>query len=438
MSDSFSIAMVTCALYYLLSKEGITVSVKSPDSMEDADKLVNIFLYQVTPNLAYRNMDLPARAYSGNMITKQQLGLDLHYLITAYGEKQKDELDAHRLLGEVARLLHETPVLTRDFLQEIITEANKDPSDIPQNLPENVISDIQTSNLDEQLELVKLTMENLSLEDITKLWSSFFKTSSYRISITYKATVVLIDGEHAASVAMPVRERNIYAIAPKPPEITYVDPQVLEYGTAATMTTVTIVGKNLKADDVRIDFGKDKDVGGLAKPNQVADDELVVDVSSLDIGVHQVRVVHALSIGTPESLHKGPESNAAVFAIAPKFTHSRDAAVFRADKLTPKVEKGIKKKGKLTPNVDQGIKKKGKLTLKVEKGIKKDQKVEVILGAQKPIQVENKSEPVDNDIEVNISDIEDGTYPVRLRVDGAESQPDAYFGEYMRPVAVIR
>jgi len=404
MSDSFSIAMVTCALYYLLSKEGITVSVKSPDSMEDADKLVNIFLYQVTPNLGYRNNDLPARAYSGNMVTKQQLGLDLHYLITAYGQKQKDELAAHMLLGEVARMLHETPVLTRDFLLKIIEEAN---APIPHNLPENVISDIKTSNLHKQLELVKLTMENPSLEDMTKLWSSFFKTGSYRISITYKATVVLIDGEHAASVAMPVRERNIYAIAPKQPEITYIDPQVLEYGTA----TARIVGKNLKADDVRIDLGKDLDVGDLPEPNQVIDDELVVDVSSLDIGVHQVRVVHALSIGTPESLHKGPESNAAVFAIAPKFKHTPDpskAAVVTADNLT----------------------------LKVEKGIKKGQKVEVILGAQNPIPVEIKTEPV-NKIKVNVSDIEAGTYPVRLRVDGAESQPDKYFGEYMRPVAVI-
>jgi Pvc16 N-terminal domain len=296
-------------------------------------------------------------------------------------------------------------VLTRDFLHNIIMEANKP---IPQHLPENVKSDIITSNLDKQLELVKLTMENPSLEEMTKLWSSFFKTGSYRISITYKATVVLIDGEHAASVAMPVRERNIYAIAPKQPEITYVDPQVLEHGT----TTVRIVGKNLKADDVRIDLGKDMNVGDLPEPNEVADDELVVDVSSLAIGVHQVRVVHALSIGTPESLHKGPESNAAVFAIAPKFKHTPDptkAAVVTADK---------------------------KLTLKVEQGIKKDQKVEVILGAQNPIPVEIKTEPVNN-IKVNVSDLEAGTYPVRLRVDGAESQPDRYFGEYMRPLAVI-
>ncbi len=404
MSDSFSIAMVTSALYYLLSKEGITVSVKSPDSMVEADKVVNLFLYQVTPNLGYHNMDLPARGYSGNVVTKQQLGLDLHYLITAYGEKDKDELAAHTLLGEVALMLHEKPLLTRDFLQEIINEANKP---TPDNLPENVISDIKTSDLDEQLELVKLTMENLSLEDMTKLWSSFFKTGSYRISIAYKATVVLIDGEHDASVAMPVRERNVYAIAPKRPQITYVDPQVLEYDTA----TVTIVGKNLNADHVRIDFGEGKDVSDLLEPDQVADDELVVNVSSLDIGVHQVRVVQALYLGTPASLHKGLESNAAVFAIAPKFTHTldpADAVVFSA----------------------------GKLTLKVEQGIKKDQKVEVILGTQKPIQVVITIEPVDN-IEVNVSHIGAGTYPVRLRVDGAETQPDEYFGEYMRPVAVI-
>jgi Pvc16 N-terminal domain len=404
MSDSFSIAMVTSALYYLLSKKGITVSVKSPDLMADADKLVNLFLYQVTPNLGYRNMDLPARGSSGNMVTKQQLGLDLHYLITAYGEKDRDELAAHSLLGEVARLLHERPLLTRDFLLEIITEANKP---TPHNLPENVIPNIKTSDLDEQLELVKLTIENLSLEDMTKLWSSFFKTGSYRISISYKATVVLIDGEHDAFVATPVRERNIYAIAPKPPQVAHVAPQVLEYGTAA----MTILGKNLKADNVRIDFGEGKDIMDLLEPERVVDDQLEVNVSSLDIGVHQAQVVHPLYLGTPASLHRGLESNTTVFAIAPKFTHTpnpADAVIFNVDKLT----------------------------IKVEQGIKQDQKVEVILGTQKPIQVVIRTEPVDG-IEINVSHIHSGTYPVRLRVDGAETQPDKYFGEYMRPLAVI-
>ena len=128
----------------------------------------------------------------------------------------------------------------------------------------------------------------------------------------------------------------------------------LNIGTA----TVRIVGKNLKADNVRIDLGKDMNLGDLPEPNQVSDDELVVDVSSLAMGVHQVRVVHALSIGTPELAHTGPESNAAVFVIAPKFKHTpiRPRLIVTADK---------------------------KLTIKVEQGIKKDQKVEVILGAPK-------------------------------------------------------
>lgn len=411
MSDSFSIAMVTSALCYILNREGIKVSAKSPDSMTDADNQVNIYLYQVTPNLGYRNMDLPARGYSGNVVTKQQLGLDLHYLMTAYSEKDKDELAAHKLMGEVTRLLHENPILTRDMLQELIDEADTNPGNLPQNLG-SVAQDIATSDLAEQVELVKLTMQMLSLEDMTKLWSSFFKTGTYRISVAYRATVVLIDGKHEAATAMPVRERNVYAIAPKKPEITYVDPQVIEYGTQ----TVTIVGKNLKADYVRVDFGEDKEIGDMDEPDSVADDELEVDVSSLDIGVHQVRVIHPLSIGTPETLHKGPGSNSALFAIAPKFEHTADPA--DAAQFTPATRK---------------------LTLRVEPGIAAGQKAEVILGTQKPIGAIIESEPV-IEIEVDVpSDVSDGTYPVRLRVDGAETQPDEYFGdEYMRPVVVVQ
>ncbi|HEX7032021.1 MAG TPA: DUF4255 domain-containing protein [Nitrososphaera sp.] len=408
MSDSFSIAMVTSALYYLLNKEGITVSAQSPDSIKDvADDQVNIFLYRVTPNLGYRNMDLPARGHDGNRVVKQQLGLDLHYLITAYSKKDKDDFAAHKLLGQVTRFLHENPVITRATLEDM-----KDISNLPPNLA-SLATDISSSDLGEQVELVKLTMQNLSIEDMTKLWSSFFKEAAYRISVAYMATVVLIDGKHKVGAAMPVRERNIYAIAPKRPEITYIDPQVIEHGTS---TVVSIVGKNLKGDDVRIDFGEGKKVEDMPEPDSVADGELVVDVSALGVGVHQVRVVHALSIGTPEIPHKGPESNAALFAIAPRFKHTADPADAATFDSTTR-----------------------KLTLKVEPGIKANQKrVEVILGTQKPIEVEISSEPV-TEMEVEVpTEIENDTYPVRLRVDGAESQPDEFFSnEYMRPVVDI-
>jgi hypothetical protein len=406
MSDSFSIAMVTSALYYLLDKEEITVSAQSPDSLTNADEQVNIFLYRVTPNVGYRNMDLPAHGYHGNRITKQEIGFDLHYLITAYSKKDKDDFVAHMLLGETTRLLHENPVITRKMLQEM-----KNPLNLPQNLSA-LATDIKSSDLADQVELVKLTMQNLSLEDITKLWSSLFKTAPYRISVAYLATVVLIDGKHEAGVSMPVRERNIYAIPPKRPEITYIDPQVIEHG----IQTVTVIGKNLKADDVRLDFGEGKEVSDMSKPDSVADQEIVINVSSLGIGVRQVRVVHALLIGTPQKAHMGPMSNTALFAIAPRFQHTADpgdAATF--DSVTRK------------------------LTLVVEPGIKASQKkVEVILGTEVPIEVEIASEPVTK-IEVDVpAATKDGIYPVRLRVDGAETQPDKFFeNEYMRPVVEI-
>lgn len=412
MSDSFSVAMVTSALCYILNKEGIKVSAKSPDSMTEPDNQVNIYLYQITPNLGYRNMDLPARGYSGNVVTNQQLGLDLHYLVSAYTENNADDLAAHKLLGEVTRLLHENPILTRDMLKELIEEADTNPGNLPHNLGP-VSQDIATSDLAKQVELVKLTMQTLSLEDMTKLWSSFFKTGTYRISVSYKATVVLIDGKHEADAGMPVRERNVYAIAPKKPEITYIEPQLAEFGAQ----TVKIAGKHLKADNIRVDFGEGKEIGDMDEPmpNSVADEEMEVDVSSLKMGVHQIRVVHSLSIGTPEVLHKGPQSNIALFAIVPKFAHTvnpSEAAIF--DSATRK------------------------LTLKVEPGIKTGQKVEVILGTQKAIGVTIESEPV-SEIEVNVaSSVSDGAYPVRFRVDGAEAQPDEYFGdEYMRPVVAV-
>ena len=65
MSDSFAIAAVTATMTYILENEGgITVTTKPPDTATDSTARLNIFLYQVTPNLGYRNMDTPSRSYS--------------------------------------------------------------------------------------------------------------------------------------------------------------------------------------------------------------------------------------------------------------------------------------------------------------------------------------------------------------------------------------
>ena len=49
--------------------------------------VLNFFLYQVTPNLGWRNADLPSRENGGSRTTYPPLALDLHYLLTAYGSQ---------------------------------------------------------------------------------------------------------------------------------------------------------------------------------------------------------------------------------------------------------------------------------------------------------------------------------------------------------------
>src|SRR5215211_5229280 len=123
MSNSFAIMAVTATLWHLFSNNGIKVSVDPPDAESSNDARINIFLYQVVPNLGFKNIDLPTRAYNGELITKQQLGLDLSYLITSYGTGA-DELSSQKLIADVVRIMHENPILTPDLIGEAMADSD--------------------------------------------------------------------------------------------------------------------------------------------------------------------------------------------------------------------------------------------------------------------------------------------------------------------------
>src|SRR4051812_41849924 len=93
MSNYMALATVTATLSQLV-QEAInsqtlmlpTVTHMRPDGTGLPSPGVNIFLYQVTPNAAWRNVDLPARNSDGQLITRPRVALDLHYLLTFYGD----------------------------------------------------------------------------------------------------------------------------------------------------------------------------------------------------------------------------------------------------------------------------------------------------------------------------------------------------------------
>jgi hypothetical protein len=312
MSNHLAIATVTAVLRQVLSDavnedvNGTDVTILPPDAalLKEESPRLNLYLYQVTPNAAWRNADLPARRSDGTLAAKPQLGLDLHYLLTAYGRASKDDPEIHRVLGSAVRALHEKTVLTRERISAVLNQ--------------NALKD---SDLAGQVEMVKLTMHALSLEELSKLWSIFFQTP-YRLSVAYQASVVLIDGKSLPRAALPVSKRAIYVTTFQGPVIDQIlsqcevgDPFVADQQILSGYR-LRLVGKQLHGDKT------------LLKIDGVESDAVIAEIqntqitlllpSDLSAGVHTVQVLHKVVMGDPKTDHWGMESNAVPFILSPK------------------------------------------------------------------------------------------------------------------------
>ena len=189
MSDSRAIEAATATLRHLLTERvqaelpGANVTTQPPDkALRDVGSRINLFLYRVSVDGALRNTDrwLGVRPGESGL---GPLPLELHFLVSAYGEDDDETLSA-RLLGSAVSVLHDHPLL--------------DASDISAALPE--------SDLGAQVERVRLTYEPVTTEEMSRLWTAF--QTQYRLSVCYQASVVLIDGHGAVSAALPVLQRG--------------------------------------------------------------------------------------------------------------------------------------------------------------------------------------------------------------------------------------
>jgi uncharacterized protein DUF4255 len=201
VSNHLAIAACTAALRHVLidaatrAVNGASVTFLRPDApsgMASAGSRVNLFLYQVTPNAAWRNADLPTRGAEGIVRQRPQAALDLHYLITFFGNDA--DLEPHRLLGSTVSALHARPVLNR---QQIKNATDAFSGGLLAN-----------SDLHKQVELIRFSPSSLNLEELSRLWMMFVQVP-YALSITYQASVVLIEeAEEPISVEL-VQERHI-------------------------------------------------------------------------------------------------------------------------------------------------------------------------------------------------------------------------------------
>ena len=294
MSNTLAVAAVTSTLRYLLEQAlggsqpgpvgSARVTTLHPAKLADRDdpelpKGINVFLYQVSPNPTWSLADLPTRRDDGSLMNRPQAALDLRYLISCTGDDA--ELDAQRLLGRAALALAVNPVLARDLVSAAMAHYADDVATMF----------LAQADLADQVELVKLAPATLSLDDLSRLWSVL--GTPYLLSLTYTATVVLIQADVAPQGALPVRERAVTVTAAGPPVITEVSTDPAG-GAVLSGTPLLVQGSGLLGPGVNVQIGP----AGLAPDDGATPALLRVLVDdSVPAGVHAVSVVHRSAAG---------------------------------------------------------------------------------------------------------------------------------------------
>ncbi|WP_406446652.1 Pvc16 family protein [Streptomyces sp. NBC_01613] len=210
MSNALALAHVTQALALLLESNlgpeidmAVKVEPRKPPADPPTEPTISVFLYQVTPDTSLRNSDLPTRAADGTLVKRPVAALDLHFLITAYGDET--ELVGQRLIGSVVRTLHEIPILPKD----VIEQAGERPY-------------LAGSNLAESAQRVRFTPTVMDVDETSKLWGMLYQTP-YTLSVVYQAALVLIDGRETPVAGKPVERPEVRVLpfgapgAPVPP-----------------------------------------------------------------------------------------------------------------------------------------------------------------------------------------------------------------------------
>jgi hypothetical protein len=390
MSNSLAIAAVTATLRNLLHA-GLALETDLADvvvTMQPLDRArpngtsgnqVNIFLYHVQPSGAWRNADFPGRTRSGETAFSP-LGLNLYYLLTAFGRDNDTQRPfSHQLIGRAMSILNDHPLLGSD--------------EVKTALPDN---DLWT-----QVERIRFTLQPYSVDEIAKLWTGF--QTQYRLSVAYEAAVVLIDSTRPAKTPLPVLVRGpgdsgVVArgsVDPPFPLLNQITPPRGQV-TVRLGDRLTISGANLGGDSVRVLFTN--------LIGRIAPIEVTPDAASTD----QQIVVQFPS--------KPAETPAGVYSVSVTVTQKGESSTSTNELIVgvaPQITSTLPLKARRTRGV-------ATVKLMCAPEVLPGQRVALLLGDQ-----EMGAMPVDTQtgqLTFAIPNAVPGTYFVRLRVDGVDSQ----------------
>lgn len=140
---------------------------------EPEQNFLSLYLYRVVENGEMKNRSLESK--DTNLFRYPPLSLNLFYLITPLTNSTDND---HKLLGKTMQIFYDNAIVKGSALQGILQGTAEE---------------------------LRIILNPISLEDISKLWSSFMR--SYRLSLSYEVKVIYIDSERETETERVRRKR---------------------------------------------------------------------------------------------------------------------------------------------------------------------------------------------------------------------------------------
>ncbi len=383
---------------------------------------VNVFLYHVAPNATVNNADLNLRRPKGELVRRWQVGLDLHYLLTFYGDEER--LEPERLMGCTVKTLCDYPFLTATHFRQTIS----DPS----------YSYLADSTLTEQIERVKLVPIGVNTDEIARIWNTMPQSNS-SLAIAYQASFILIEGDEMGDTPMPIRDRRTYVGIGQPSLERVMHLEKSQRAPITSESKLSVIGQNLTGVDTHVRIGP----ATLKIPIQlVTDSQITVNLKELKsvelrAGVQSLQVVHHPPADRrlePSRLHEPDfsiESNAIGIILCPTIEGEPKVEPLSLDQWSDTTTDTTTDNTTTTTLNDQDPRQ-GIILVNLDLEVDPAQHVVIILNKVIPVgtpgrlvssifRAKERDEPT-KALTFPFSQIQPGEYLVRVQVDGAVSE----------------
>ncbi len=418
MSNHLAIATVTATLARIIqtgiqsvSGSAPKVTMLQPRAGSGIPEVgANIYLYQVGPNTSYNNTDLARSRPQGNLIRKSQIGVDLSYMLTVYGDEQR--MEPQIFLSAILKTLVDHPFLTGEMFRQTVEDPQYD--------------FLYGSTMPDQAERVRLTPLALNSSEAFQIWSQLPQANA-SLSILYQATVVLIEGDAMGDVPMPVSERRTFVGQGQP----YVDRVVQDSKDSRAAITLnsqlSIVGRNLQSFDTKVQIGS-----AILVPETLTNTKITVNLktaqgANLKAGSQSLQILHAPPKRPVPSHRKNEpdftiESNEVAFVLCPSIRGDAKVVnfpppggwlgdLFRSSERDPR-------NGEITVDVDVIVTPEQRVLVTLNKQLNRQSKQELVsfIFRAKDRSTETRT------LVFPYENLQPGEYLIRVQVDGADSE----------------